>query len=356
MNRSAPLLALALLLCLVPLATAQAITEVKVGLLIAEEDDPVSRAVLQGATLAVDEVNRAGGFNGTPFALVTRSDVGPWGSGASQITRLIYEDEVWAILGGLDGQGAHLAQQVVTKAHVALLSPWASDPTLTQINIPWFFRGLPDDRQQAAALVEALYKPGTERRVIAVIEDTYDGRMAGMTFVKAVAAAGHAPVDLLTLPEKKGSPQEVIPQIKDTDVDAVVLFTSPPTAAALAKQLPPEIELYGGLRLNSKVLLQDLSQTVYLISPDTQATPQIKRFRQQHMQQFGRESHLAAAFAYDGMHTLLAAIQQAGLDRARIREAMAESHLPDGVTGPLRFDAAGNRVGTMPVQPARGFR
>jgi ABC-type branched-subunit amino acid transport system substrate-binding protein len=78
--------------------------------------------------MAVEAANRDGGFRGRPFELAVRSVEGPWGSGSSEITALVFEESVWAILGPLHGRSAHLAEQVVAKGHVALVSPWASDP------------------------------------------------------------------------------------------------------------------------------------------------------------------------------------------------------------------------------------
>ena len=46
-------------------------------------------------------------------------------------------------MGSHDGRNAHLVEQVATKSQVVFLSAWASDPTLSQAFVPWFFSCVP---------------------------------------------------------------------------------------------------------------------------------------------------------------------------------------------------------------------
>ncbi len=43
-------------------------------------DAPLGRRMLQGATLALEHANAEGGYNGLPFVMVTRNDLGSWGA------------------------------------------------------------------------------------------------------------------------------------------------------------------------------------------------------------------------------------------------------------------------------------
>ena len=80
-------------------------------------------------SLAVDQANLAGGYRGLPFRLVPGWSENPWGSGVKQVVRMAYVDKVWAIIGGIDGPSTHLAEQVVAKARLALVSPTNADRT-----------------------------------------------------------------------------------------------------------------------------------------------------------------------------------------------------------------------------------
>ncbi len=121
--------------------------KVKIGLLI---PGPEALAAKHGAELAIREANEAGG-NQT-YQLVVRSTDGPWGAGSKESVSMVFEDEVVAIMGSLDGRNAHLAEQVATKTRIVFLSSWATDMTLSKAFVPWYFRCLPNDHQQAVSL------------------------------------------------------------------------------------------------------------------------------------------------------------------------------------------------------------
>ena len=80
--------------------------------------------------MAVRIANRKGGLNGRHFELVARSMEGPWGTGSKQAVNLIFEEEVWALIGSHDGRNAHLVEQAATKSTVVFVSAWSGDPTL----------------------------------------------------------------------------------------------------------------------------------------------------------------------------------------------------------------------------------
>src|SRR5450756_1253186 len=101
--------------------------------------DNNSIAAKHGAEMAISKANEDGGFDGKPFQLVIRSMEGPWGTGSKQAVDLIFEENVCAIMGSPDGRNGHLVEQVTTKARIVFLSTWASDPTLAQAFVPWYF-------------------------------------------------------------------------------------------------------------------------------------------------------------------------------------------------------------------------
>ena len=63
---------------------------------------------------------------------------------------------------------------------------------------------------------------------------------------------------------------------------------------------------------------------------------------------YGQEPDMFAAYAYDGANLLIAAIRSAGLNRARIRDALSGTADFHGVTGEMRFDKTGGN--TVPVR------
>ncbi|MFQ5570385.1 MAG: ABC transporter substrate-binding protein [Rhodothermales bacterium] len=328
---------------------------VKIGLLVPREkaSATIGLAAKRGAEMAISDANRDGGFEGRPFSLIVRSDDGPWEAGTGEMAKLVFEDRVWAILGGLDGRRAHLAEQIATKGRITLVSPWASDPTLTQINIPWFFRCVPDDRQQATALVKEIFQNRGLERLVTVHEDTYDARMAETTFARIAATTGYSLVNQITLGRPDRDLQEVLNLIERAGVEGIVLFGQPTNMASLVRQMRVrgmDQAIFGPLSFVEDDFLAEANEhDAFFVAPGHWHTSQGTSFRQSYQKKYGEPPPAVAAYAYDGMRVIVEAIRQAGLDREKIREATATMEYPHGVTGPIRFDARGNRLTPVAV-------
>ena len=73
----------------------------------------------------------------------------------------------------------------------------------------------------------------------------------------------------------------------------------------------------------------------------TRQDPKLEAFRAAFRQRFGAEPETYATHSYDGMNMLIWAIQNAGLNRAKIRDVLAYRSDPwPGVTGDIPFSAA----------------
>ncbi len=116
--------------------------------------------MLQGSRLAVEEWNARGGYlkRKLPFELVVSNDNGLWGSSGNEIIKQAYKDEVWGIIGTIDGANSHIAIRVALKAEVVMINPGDTDPTFIETNIPWVVRVIGDDRQQAYLLTDYWYR------------------------------------------------------------------------------------------------------------------------------------------------------------------------------------------------------
>ena len=112
--------------------------------------------MLQGATLAIEEANKKGGYKGIPYKMMVHNDVGLWGAAANEVVKMD-DERVWAWLGSIDDIVSHVA----IRAHLNLKSRMVytgdPDPTFTETNIPWVIRVIPDDRQSSYALVNQIF-------------------------------------------------------------------------------------------------------------------------------------------------------------------------------------------------------
>ena len=144
---------------------------IKIGLLIPDNEATEARF---GAAMAINEANLKSNKKGFSFQLITRSLKGAWGTGSTKAVDLIFKDNVWAILGSHDSRNAHLVEQVISKTHIVYLSSWATDPTLSQAFIPWYFSCVPNDNQQVKTLVDEIYKEKKLTNVAVISSGSFD--------------------------------------------------------------------------------------------------------------------------------------------------------------------------------------
>ena len=322
---------------------------VKIGMLIPDKN---SIAAKHGAEMAIRKANENGGFNGRHFELVVRSMEGPWGTGSKEAVNLIFSDNVCAIIGSPDGRNGHLVEQVTTKARIVFLSTWASDPTLAQAFVPWYFSCVPTDLQQADAFIEEIYNKRKLTKIAAISDNDYDSKLALESFVKKTKQAGKADPLLLFYENSNQDFNVLIDKIRKADIGAIILFGKPSASLRLIQQLKQNKinkTLFGALSLLNEDELadQDLKyyDNVVMVASGNLSGSKALTFREEFRKAYGKQPGAVAAYSFDGMSLLLEAIRKAGTDRIEIQKILTKIHF-EGVTGPIRFDDKGKRMGT----------
>lgn len=323
---------------------------IKIGLLIPDQN---SLAARHGAEIAIRIANEKGGFNGRPFQLVVRSMEGPWGTGSKQAVNLIFEENVWAIVGSHDGRNAHLVEQVTTKARIVFLSTWASDPTLSQAFVPWYFSDVPDDRQQADALIEEVYNKRHFAKLAAIADNGYDSKFALENFQKKSKLAGKPDPILLFYDNQDQDFNVITEKLTKADVDGIILFGKPSASLRIIKQLGQckmNQPVFGTLSLLDENEFSDIDknlkyfENIVLVYPAYASGLKGLTFTQEFQRTYGKKPGAVAAYTFDGMSLIIEAIRSSGLDRDKIQKYLTKIHF-EGVTGPIQFDDKGKRVG-----------
>ncbi len=319
-----------------------------IGLLIPGKDALEAK---RGAELAISEANRQGGYGGHPFHLIVQSTEGLWGVGAKRSVSLVFEDSVLAILGSLDGRNAHLAEQVTTKTKVAFMSSQATDMTLSYAFVPWYFRCIPDDKQQATTLIEEIYKKRRLENVLLVGMDTYDSKHAIATFLKVTGSMNLSKPKQFLCGSTARDFEKILLENKTKSIDAFVLFGDPAFAAdfmSFYRQYHMKQPVFGTLSLLGDQKAQfhnwHYLDNVVLVSSGQWFTKKGIGFQKKFQEKYGYPPSPVAAYAYDGIHVIIEAVKKAGPDRDKVIEALSTIRY-FGSTGEIRFDEKGNRAG-----------
>lgn len=332
--------------------------EIRIGFFMPREGN---RSVIDAADLAIDDLNRSGGYNGLPFRLVNRWAVNPWSAGSKEMIRLVYQDSVCAVIGSIDGTATHIAEQVVTKARVTLIAPLSADPTLNYINIPWMFRLPPDNNIQARLIVEQGIKEQGIKKVGLITSNDHDGKIFAEDMLDVLAGNQVNPQFHLEIPPLTADPEKIVQRIKEYRVEGLIISLSVNdiklVLPELDRQCPAMSVFMPWLpQLPEEDIANHSNLAVYCIEPFIQDTSDIlieftKRFRER----YGYQPQAAALYTYDAITMTGMAVRISGPNRARIRENIAGLSGYSGVSGKIEWDnGGGNR--TVPVLRRKGTK
>ena len=328
---------------------SSATAEIKIGLLI---PDPEKLAAKHGAELAIREANYKGGYSGRLFQLVVRSTEGPWGTGSKESVNLVFDDEVVAIMGSLDGRNAHLVEQVAAKTRIICLSAWATEMTLSQAFVPWHYRCVPNDDQQATSLIKEIYEKRKIINVAIIGTEDYDSRNAVHSFIRTAASMNMPAPKQYLYRSSAGDLKMFLKDMDQFDIEAVVLLAGSLMASdiiPLLKEQNMNQPVFGSFSVMDDQKACNPNWNVFeglnLVSPGHWFTEKGIAFQKAFQETFGYQPGAAAAYAYDGINRIIEVIQKSGPDRDKIIDAFAEINYTTGVTGEIRFDPNGNRMG-----------
>ncbi len=351
------------------------LTEVRIGFLGPIAENPDSRfglRMLHGAQLAVEEANARGGYGGKPFRLMLHNDYDNWqrnavygddrptdpsiwGSASNEAVKMIYDEDDWAIFGSISSEATHIVLRVALKAEIPIVNSASTDPTIPETYVPWYFTDIQDDRVQCFTLARRIFTElGMKRVAILRVNNRY-GRMGIGKFRDASRRLGH-PVVI----EQKFLPGDAdfsrqLHVIQESRADAIILWADEVPAGRILKQMRAmgmKQRVFGSYRTLGPDLLKEAGpaaegfEALYPYDP-SRNDPRWLDFNRRFENRFHEQPEQFASLAYDAMNALLESICKAGLNRARIHDALADIEQYDGVTGHMVFDPNQKNVAPM---------
>jgi ABC-type branched-subunit amino acid transport system substrate-binding protein len=342
------------------------LTEIRIGFFGPIEHNSESvlgQRMLHGAQLAVEEANAAGGYGGKPFKLMLHNDynnwqakavygeVRPtepaiWGSASDEAVKMAYDEKVWAIFGSISSESTHIALRVALRAELPVVSSANTDPTVPETTIPWYIGTMQDDRQQYLTLARHIYTELGLKRVAVLRASSRYGRFGLGKFLDVSRRLGHPVVMEQIFQPGDTDYAKQLRVIRSSRPDAVLLVGDELEAATILMQMRAagmKQRVFGAYRTLGDTLLAEAGdaaegfEAVYPYDP-TRKDPRWLDFNRRFEARFHEKPEQFASMAFDTMNALLDSICKAGLNRARIHDALADIDHYDGVTGRMIFD------------------
>ena len=313
-------------------------------------------SVKQGAQLAVERINAAGGVEGKNLTLTSLDDLQDETVTSEKITSLIYDSNVLAIIGTTDSGCTHVAARIALKARLPLIATVATDPTLTRLNNPYVYRNLADDRIQGRTIVDYIVKKRQLRRIVIAHVNTRYGRGGAAVVETAARLQGEPLLKRLSFETGQNDFSQIIRELSDLRPNALIIWGLYAEGAALTKavrQRMPNLSIFGPDGLASPAYIEQAGNAsdgvvvTYPFNPDRLSDPVVSDFVSAFKSSFGKEPDSFAAHAYDAVYQIAEAVRVGGPTRLGIRDGLARMSAFHGVTGVFTFDPSGNS--TLPV-------
>jgi len=302
---------------------------------------------IQGAKLAVEEINAAGGTLGQPIQLIVEDNGSKAGETATILRKFISQDKVVAVLGGLTSsstmEGAPLAQA----AKLPLLTPSATNIAVTKIG-NYIFRSCFIDPFTGQMMARFALDRLQAKEAI-VITDVKQDYSVGLTDAIRLYFSQSGAKILSTLSYSSGDTdfRTQLTAIRMAHPEVVFLpgyYTEAALILLQARQLGIRCPFVGGEGWDSPTLVQVAGKAAdgnYYIDHFSAADPdpKVQKFVQTYRAKYATLPDALAALWYDGARLLAQAVQRAGsADPGKVRDALAATRDFDGVTGRISID------------------
>ena len=311
-----------------------------------DPDDIIAKSILEAANQLVEKANAEGGYHGIPFTVVHRTADSPWKGGASEILKLIYEDNAVIIFTSLSAE-SHLAAQIAAKAYIPLISIASGDATINQARLPWVFRLLPGNTLQARVLLSHCSKAAHKK--IGVISTTdQDSRLGANDLIDTLEKEGLPPLFHYQLTSELDGMQGIGEKIKEMSPEALFVST---TASGFLKLLTEfntskiEYPLYLTWipGLNFKKIAPKYRGRIISAFP----VPLFQEAYENSREVPDNENKLDLALfrlAYDGIQLAIKAILKSGPQRTTLQQTLADGTVHMGLFGKYQFDNGGSNI------------
>jgi branched-chain amino acid transport system substrate-binding protein len=192
--------------------------------------------IWQGAQLAADEVNAAGGVLGKKIEIVPADDAANPAKAADVANKLVAQGIV-AVVGHKDSGVSIPASAVYHAAGIVQITPTSSNPQLTAQGFDTVFRVCPVDTTQGPLLAEFLIQKLALNKIAVIYADTAYGMGLRQEFERRAAELGVQPVSSHQIHRGDKDFSSTLQSIQPQSPQAIFYAGSLPEAIIIVSQM-----------------------------------------------------------------------------------------------------------------------
>jgi branched-chain amino acid transport system substrate-binding protein len=329
---------------------------IKVGVYgdLSGQTSSFGQSTKNGAQMAADEINAAGGINGRQVQLIHEDDQGEPGKAATVTAKLINQDQVRALIGEVASSNSIAAAPNAQEAKVPMISPSSTNPKVTQVG-DYIFRVCFIDPFQGEVMAKFAANTLKAKRA-AILFDSNSDYSKGLIqyFKQSFTNLGGQIVAEQAYAQRDRDFSGQLTNIRSANPDVIYVpgyYQEVGVISKQSKQLGIKAPLLGGDGWDSPQLWDlggdalngnFISNHYSVDDPSPVIQDFVKRYK-------ARYNNIApdalAALGYDAMMVLADSIKRAGgTECAALRDAIAHTANFKGITGTITLDADRNAV------------
>jgi branched-chain amino acid transport system substrate-binding protein len=310
----------------------------------------VGRYQTQGAKLAAEEVNKAGGVLGRPIELVIEDSQSTNPGSVLAFSKLAGDKDIPAFIGPTFSTQIHAVAPDIQRLGKPVMIG-GTDPQLTHMGNPWLFRFRPNDTYSARVIADYGVKT-LDKKKWAIVHSTDAFGTSGMkNLVEDLKGMGVEPALVQGYTNNSQDFTPVVLAVKQSGADVMATYmTLPPDLAIFARQLrqlgvniawvgSPTTVATDSLKLAGPALYGTYAVADFAAD----SSPAAKEFATKYEATYKSAPDYHGAWTYDAVHVLALAIDNAkSLEPQKIREAILSVKDYPGVEGTYNFDQNGD--------------
>lgn len=309
-----------------------------------------------GANLAVDEINKAGGIDGKQITVISKDNKSDNAEAATVVSNLINNDKVNAVIGSMTSGAVKSMTPNITKGAVPLVTPAGTDDTLTVTNgkvNDYIFRSTFQDSYQGKVLANYTTKELKAKKVVLYYDNSSD-------YAKGIAKSFEKTydgkiVDKVTFQSGDKDFQATLSKIKGEDFDAIVMpgyYNETGLITKQARELGIEQPILGGDGFADPTFItlagNAAATNVYYVSgysAKALATDTTTKFIAAYQAKYKTEPSMFDALSYDAVYMVKQAAEDTKAKTSvDVKDGLAKLKGFKGATGEITVDKEHNPV------------
>lgn len=333
-------------------ASAQAAEPIKIGMMTESTGANALAGVFEvnGAQLALEAINKAGGVLGRPLKLETEDNKSTNPGSVLAISKLISRGDLTALIGSVRSTQIQAISPTVTKAGLPMMMG-GTNYNLTHSGNPWLFRTRPNDSYSAKVIAD--YGVNTlklKKWAIVYATDAF-GTGGKDSLAEELKALGATVVMTQGFPSNSQDFTPLVLAVKQSGADVLASYITNSTDDGIfAKQLrqlgsnipwigSPSISTDTAMKLGAEALYGTYSIQDFAVGSSQQA----QDFAKEYQSKYNIEPDLYASWTYDAVNILAVAIKNANSTKPEaIQKAIHDIKGYKGAEGTYNFDKYGD--------------